>query len=67
MTGWTIYIGQTEAGHTVSHVIPDDDLYEHAMSDFCWCEPELDHEDWVATHHSFDNREAFEEGRRKPS
>jgi hypothetical protein len=64
---WVIFLCQTKAGYSVSHVIPSGDLYDHEMSDDCWCQPEMDDEDSVATHHSFDNREAFEEGRRKPS
>lgn len=67
MSNWTLILGITEGGFSVSHVIPADDLYDHELSEQCWCQPELDDEEFVATHHSFDNREAFEEGRRKPS
>lgn len=64
---WQSITGMTPKGFMVTHVIPVGDTYDHEFSDQCWCQPELDDEYWVATHHSADRREDFENGRRKPS
>ena len=48
----------------VAHLVPADDVNYHYMHD-CPCQPEL--VDGVYVHNSFDGREAFETGRRKPS
>ena len=64
---WMSITGVTDSGGLVTHVLPIDDTHEHELSSDCWCEPYLDHEHWVATHHSADGREAFESGARKPS
>jgi hypothetical protein len=47
------------------HVIPMNDLREHAASTDCWCKPTEDDElpdVWV--HNSMDEREEYEEGRK---
>lgn len=67
LSDWLSITGMTEGGGRVTHIIPVDDLHDHEMSSDCWCQPILDHEDWVATHNSADGREDFESGMRKPS
>lgn len=47
-----------------NHVIPDDEYHD---PDQCRCEPEVDELYKVVIHNSFDGREQFEEGIRKPS
>lgn len=47
------------------HVIPNGDLREHAPSQDCWCHPSPDDDCpvvWV--HHSMDERESYEQGRK---
>lgn len=46
------------------HLFPLDDLNPHHYED-CACRPEL--VDGLHVHNSFDGREAFEQGVRKPS
>ena len=49
----------------VLHVVPLNDLREHAASKDCWCHPTEDGEYpdiWV--HHAMDRREEYEEGRK---
>jgi hypothetical protein len=50
------------------HVIPLNDLREHAENPYCWCKPErcLD-EERIIVHNAADGREKFETGERKPS
>lgn len=55
--GWTIILNEG-----VSHVIPANE--DHAFSD-CRCKPSDD--EGVVVHKSFDEREKFETGERKPS
>lgn len=47
------------------HVVPIGDLREH-ITDFgggwCWCNPDVN--DGVVVHHSMDERETYEEGRK---
>jgi hypothetical protein len=51
-----------------NHVIPIDDLREHAEAPSCWCCPTEDDEcPHVLVHYSMDGREAFETGARLPS
>ena len=64
---WVTISGWSNDGHYVTHVVPDEDLYEHILSPQCWCCPGLDMEHMVATHNSADKREDFETGIRKPS
>jgi hypothetical protein len=64
---WVTISGWSGDGHYVTHVVPDEDLYEHILSPHCWCCPNLDMEHMVATHNSADKREDFEAGIRKPS
>lgn len=57
--GW--FTAQSENG---THVLPLEDCGQHALVD-CPCRPRED--DGVIIHNSFDGREAFERGERKPS
>lgn len=44
------------------HIFPLDDLGEHELKGFyCECEPQIDWENELVIHHSFDNRELIEE------
>ena len=61
---WAVVPSNIQGGYT--HVVPVDDLKNHRYDD-CPCDPEIDTEDEVVVHHSFDGREEFEEGGRKPS
>lgn len=63
---WSLIACQSE-GVYLQHIVPVDDLYPHLLAADCWCHPELDEEDWIATHHSADCREDFETGKRQPS
>lgn len=50
------------------HVVPRGDVREHETATSCWCDPVEDEEEpglWL--HNSADDREAFEQGTRKPS
>lgn len=47
------------------HVLPVNDLREHAESADCWCNPDFD--EGVYIHNSMDGREKFETGERKYS
>ena len=40
------------------HVVPVNDLRDHAVAEDCWCEPTEDEGVWV--HHSLDHREKGE-------
>ena len=42
------------------HVVPVNDLRDHAVSEDCWCGPTNDEGVWV--HHSLDRREEYEGG-----
>lgn len=64
---WLTISGWVKEGFRATHVVPDDDLYDHILSPNCWCCPSLDMEYMVATHNSADRREEFETGQRKPS
>ena len=64
---WECITSLTSKGYTVTHIVPADDMYGHELSSQCWCCPDLDEEHWTALHHSGDDRESFELGRRKPS
>ncbi len=48
----------------LNHVIPMDDLRDHAMKN-CWCRPRYD--EGVIVHNSLDLREFYERGERKLS
>lgn len=54
----------------VYHVAPLHDLYLHEFNrdGDCWCCPELDYdsEEITYVHHTYDRREDYEEGWRKP-
>jgi hypothetical protein len=46
------------------HVMPENDLREHADNATCWCRPTPDaDEPLVLIHHSMDRREEYEQGR----
>lgn len=40
-----------------THVVPLNDLKEHALSCDCWCQPFFDRDHNIFVHHSFDGRE----------
>lgn len=44
------------------HVVPLDDLREHAIARTCWCHP-FD-EDGICVHDALDGRVAYERGRK---
>jgi hypothetical protein len=46
------------------HIIPDDESH---LIDGCSCNPDVDKDFMVISHNSYDGREAFETGERKPS
>ena len=48
---------------TLMHVVPVNDLREHITNGECWCNPEVN-DDGVVVHHSLDQRETYEEGRK---
>lgn len=48
------------------HIVPVDDLRDHAADPTCWCSPVEDPEDpdiWV--HNAMDRRDEYERGRMK--
>lgn len=48
------------------HVVPENDLREHEISERCWCRPQRDDEaPNVIVHNSMDGREFYETGERK--
>jgi hypothetical protein len=56
----------TRRPNTPYHVVPIDDLREHDLSWTCWCQPRPDTEcDDVCVHNAMDQREQYEEGRKK--
>lgn len=64
---WSILTTKTSDGD-VFHVVPDDDVRAHSLSMDCSCRPKVDEEELnVVVHSSFDERELFEEGRRRVS
>lgn len=54
---WTVW--ETD---DVPHVAPNDDLKAHVVNKSCWCCPTED--DGVMVHHSMDQRESYERGRK---
>ena len=42
------------------HVLPQEDLRPHEISEHCWCVPTDD--DGILVHHSMDKRELIERG-----
>lgn len=64
---WTIDF-QFHSGQKLYHVVPMQDTQAHTVSETCPCCPVQDNETptlWV--HNSFDGREQYEEGWRKPN
>jgi hypothetical protein len=57
-TGWTAYADPSE-------VVPNNDLKPHGSGMGCACKPFED--EGTIIHNSFDGREKFERGERKPS
>lgn len=51
------------------HVIPEEDIVEHDLSELCSCQPRVEYHQIknLIIHNSFDGREAFESGTRLPS
>lgn len=48
------------------HVMPTNDMREHRESADCWCRPVRDEEEpRVVIHNSMDQRETYENGRKK--
>ena len=47
------------------HIIPVEDLREHAERIDCWCRPRVEVEEngILIVHHALDGREDYEEGR----
>ena len=45
-----------------AQVIPRDDLKPHTQDLACWCKPTVD--EGVTIHHSLDQRETYEQGRK---
>lgn len=73
---WGVYDVEDDANgmQLGVHVVPDDDLREHACTPECWCRPWRSVEDddmqsptSLFMHRSMDGREAFETGERVPS
>lgn len=62
MFGWTV----TPVPGLGVHCIPIGDTHDH-MDEDCPCQPTKDPETGFWMHNSFDGREAFEVGERKPS
>lgn len=63
-SGWNL-VEMIDAAEVVceKHVIPVDDLREHAPSVDCWCQPfEDDEMPHLYAHNSMDRREAIENG-----
>jgi hypothetical protein len=50
--------------HLWQHVVPVNDLREHVTDGDCWCNPTIDEEYFIVIHHSMDERETYEEGRK---
>ena len=48
-----------------AHVVPEGDIGAHVMAEDCPCCPQMDHEG-VWQHRAYDDREAYEEKRRRP-
>ena len=66
MTWMTVSVFNERDGLSV-HVIPMDDLRSHEECSKCHCNPRVDDELMVVVHSSFDGRELYETGKRKPS
>lgn len=51
-----------------THVYPLGDMREHVVDGgYCWCAPTVKEGGGLVIHNSFDERERFERGERKPS
>lgn len=63
-------MGNSAPPKPVYHIAPIGDIYPHELnaSGECWCCPTLDYEcfDPTYVHNSYDRREDYEEGWRKP-
>jgi hypothetical protein len=65
--GWSFY--QPQPGSEAdAHVVPDNDVHQHVLSESCPCRPEEDLEAYypVFKHRAYDQRECYELGHRKP-
>lgn len=47
------------------HIIPINDLREHAISSSCWCNPDIEDDGDMIVHNSMDGREHYETGERR--
>ncbi len=62
--GWFLH---PEDAHGDLHVTPIDDLREHALTMFCWCNPRRDRDaHHVIGHNAMDQRERYETGEVRP-
>ena len=61
-SGWDLGFGEDDS----LHILPHGDLRDHMDAD-CPCAPVFDKELGAWSHNSFDGREAFDNGERKPS
>jgi hypothetical protein len=65
--GWLLFSALNPAEHD-HHVIPNNDLMQHELSENCSCEPVDDPtavEDYVWHHRALDGREDYESGKRR--
>jgi hypothetical protein len=65
--GWVELPGETLEGHSVIHIVPQNDITNHVFSEKCACQPDEDDEEADIWHHNaFDGREEYEYRGRKP-
>lgn len=50
----------------IYHVVPLDDIYPHKESKDCLCYPKIEEDGKLIIHNSFDGREDYELGIRRP-
>ena len=61
MTNEELFDGSN--AHLLTHFVPTNDLREHVTDGECWCNPDVV-DDLIVIHHSRDERETYEEGRK---
>jgi hypothetical protein len=65
--GWVELPGETLEGHSVIHIVPQNDITGHTFDETCKCAPHEDDECPDVWHHNaFDGREEYEFRGRKP-
>lgn len=53
---------------TLNVIYPEDDLRPHQIEGSgCWCQPYFEDDKTLLIHRSMDEREYYEDGRKKPS